>query len=562
MILILLSYIYILYIAVGMGLSFNKWVVLEKYNLLFTVLIGFFTQLIFSTFYAIFQPLDLYFYIVNTAIATVFSVLNYRTAQNIFKNTKTTFNHFSIKSRVIFFSIGFLALLHSSALPFLTDNESYYIQTIKWLNHYGFVKGLSNLHLFLGQTSGWHILQSGFNFYFLDINFNDLNGFLIILSSFFIIENWELYQANKDKNNLFIALFLIAFVFLFLFVDSPSPDLPIFIIVSIIFYLFIDVFKNNTNHINIIAILTLLIILIKATVFPILFLVLILLIKLQKIKHWLFVFILSLISLTGFIVKNSIINGYPLYPTLIGNTLFNFDWQLNTNLQTFYYQAISMYGWQIENWDTFNQLSFIDKFKIWLNLPRLNGILNKLIVLSLVLFPLLIRKRKEMLYIYIYMIIQFVLFYNTSPQYRFFVPILLPIALFISAEIFHKKTVLIHFFIASNIIILLFLGFLGFNFKGITNNDLMKQKQRFITSQILIPRVHTQFKDLKYKSFQIKNLKYFSPVKDSLFFWQTSNGPLPCVNKDMIDYFSTYYNHIPQMRTDNLKDGFKSVNVD
>ena len=64
--------------------------------------------------------------------------------------------------------------------------------------------------------------------------------------------------------------------------------------------------------------------------------------------------------------------------------------------------------------------------------------------------------------------------------------------------------------------------------------------------------------DEEFIEYEIQNLKYFSPSKDSLFFWQTSNGPLPCVNKDMIEYFSTYYNHIPQMRTKNIKDGFLS----
>jgi hypothetical protein len=67
----------------------------------------------------------------------------------------------------------------------LIDNETYYIQTIKWLNEFGFVKGLANLHPFFAQTSGWHILQSAFSFSYLPFSNNDLNGFCLLLGNLF-----------------------------------------------------------------------------------------------------------------------------------------------------------------------------------------------------------------------------------------------------------------------------------------------------------------------------------------------------------------------------------------
>ena len=51
------------------------------------------------------------------------------------------------------------------------------------------------------------------------------------------------------------------------------------------------------------------------------------------------------------------------------------------------------------------------------------------------------------------------------------------------------------------------------------------------------------------------NFYYNSPVNVD-FFWGTANGEIPCVNKKQIDYFEQKYNVKPQMRSDNLKDGF------
>jgi hypothetical protein len=561
MIAILLSYFFILYISLGIGVIFNKWIRLDNYNILFTVLIGFFFQIITSTFYAFYFPVNYYFFLINLTISTLFITCHFSLVKKIIRNTINSFSQFSISSKFLFLTIIIISLIHSSSVPFITDNESYYIQTIKWLNNYGLVKGLANLHLFFGQSSGWHILQSGFNFSFIAPNFNDLNGFLIIITSFFCLEKWGKYKLTGNKNDLFISLIIISLVFLFLFIASPSPDLPTIIIVPIIIYLFVESFHNNNNnstHINLITVLILLVILIKVTVSPILILLLITLVKTKDFKHWKFPIVLSFIALSSFIIKNIVVTGYPLYPLSIGHELINVDWKLNNNLQQVYYQWTSMYGWQMNNWEEFSNLSFINKFWIWLNLPRLDGLLNKLILLSLFLFPFFNYKKKEMLYLYIYFLIQFIIFYITSPQYRFFLPVLLSIGLLISTDLLHKRVNIIKFLFVLNLVLLTLLGVLGLNFEGITNNNIMSMKHSLIPSQVISPRSITQFEDLEFIEYEIQNLKYFSPSKDSLFFWQTSNGPLPCVNKDMIEYFSTYYNHIPQMRTKNIKDGFLS----
>ncbi len=299
-------------------------------------------------------------------------------------------------------------------------------------------------------------------------------------------------------------------------------------------------------------------ILIKVTIFPILLLLLIVLIKTKSLKYWKITAILSFIALFSFVLKNIIVSGYPLYPMSLGNDLVNVDWKLNNNIQAFYYKTTTMYGWQLNNWEEFNKLNFIDKFWTWISLPNLNGILNKLILLIMFVFPFFIRKKKEMYFLYAYCFVQFIIFYLTSPQYRFFTPILLAMSLIIGSQLLHKKFSIIKLLVIANLIILCFIGVFGLKTDNVTNSEIMNKKYAFIPSQIIFPRAITQFENLEFTEYKFQNLNYFSPSKDSIFFWQTSNGSLPCMNKDMIDYFSKYYNHIPQMRTKNIKDGFLS----
>jgi hypothetical protein len=133
-----------------------------------------------------------------------------------------------------------LILAQSATSPFIIDNETYYIQTIKWLNEYGFVPGLANLHLFFGQTSGWHITQSVFSFSFLYDRFNDLNGFCLLIGNYWAFEKLHSYFVTKNKIELVFGLLPITYVFLFQFVNAPSPDVPVYIFGLILFWLYLE----------------------------------------------------------------------------------------------------------------------------------------------------------------------------------------------------------------------------------------------------------------------------------------------------------------------------------
>lgn len=76
----------------------------------------------------------------------------------------------------------------------------------------------------------------------------------------------------------------------------------------------------------------------------------------------------------------------------------------------------------------------------------------------------------------------------------------------------------------------------------------------FSVKNIVFPYSNTK-NNTTFETIQLGNLKYNSPVKND-FFWANGNGDLPCVDKQQLDYFDKYFQVIPQMHTNDLKDGF------
>jgi len=562
MLIILFSWLYIAYISLGMGLILQSCMKFKHNSLFLIILGGLYIQLLFTTFYAYFYAVDQIFVLLNFIIASIFlfKYLNY--VRILVKNSYQLFNTLSIFYKCLSFGIGLLILIQSSGAPFIIDNESYYVQTIKWINHYGLVKGLANLHPFFGQNSGWHILQSSFNFNFLANYLNDLNGFILLIVSFFSIYKVSNYSTSKKRADLFIGLLPIGNLFLFLFIDSPSTDLPIFILSQVVFYFFLEIYiSKNDKYLFYVGIICLLMILIKVTVFPIIILPIILLLRNYSHKILFTLLWFSIISFFVFCFKNYLISGYPLYPLKMGSNWLNVDWIINENVLKFYYQFTEMHAFKVNDWSVYSNLSITQKILTWLNIPFLHGFFNKLVIFLLLFFPFIIRKDKSLFWIYMYSILQFIILFITSPQYRFFFSIILFLGLYTIAYYTPKKEVYIKGLLTIGNMFVLILILLGGNFDRFTSNDMMQNKQPFNWSQIIKPVSNTKYNELTYKKMIEGNLEYHSPEIDNDFFWMTSDGPLPCVNNDQINFFKINYNHIPQLRTDHLKDGFISVPV-
>lgn len=563
MLLIILSWIYILFTTINLGFGLDKIIGLQSKNFAITAVLGLFTATILGSIWAIFGRINIEFHLFLLFLNGFLFLLFKSEILELYQSFIKEFSKLYPALKFYLYLITLLIIAQCAAVPYIIDNESYYIQTIKWINEYGFVKGLANLHIFFGQTSGWHIAQSVFSFSFLYKNFNDLSGFCLLLGTFFSVFKLNLYFESEKKSHLIVGLLPLSNVLLFQFISAPSPDLPVYVLSFMVFFYFLEYFKNaSSQKFNSILILCLFILYIKPTALALLIVPLVFLVHNFKIlKSKLFpCFVVSILILGLFITKNTIITGYPFYPTQLLSFRM-YDFAVPKELVSFYFDETKLYGFFLTKAE-FHTLSYSQILIQWLTFNKINTIFNLVSLILVLLSPIFIYKfyhKKAFWYLYGIMVVQLFVLMITSPQFRFFIHFMLFFGIFILACRVKNKQILTILLFGSTLPILLLLLF-SVKFSLLTHNKLIVDNSRFTLKELLFPHKNSKLKAGFYK-MKIGNLEYYSPDENS-YFWTNGDGKLPCVNAQQIEYFKTYFQYIPQLRTQNIKDGFYSKKLD
>lgn len=558
MLLILISWCYILFTTINLGFAFNKITKLKVANFVILVFLGIVGATILASFWAIFGRINLEFQLF-LLLLNGFVFLKYKSQITIIHNAFLwQLANISRSLKGFLFIVFLLILAQSTSGSHIIDNETYYIQTIKWLNEYGFVKGVANLHIFLGQTSGWHIAQSAFNYSFLYSNFNDLNGFCLLFINVFAVLKLEAI-TNKNQQTLYIGFLPFANILFFQFISAPSPDLAVYILSLIVFYYFLKHFYSITvEAFNLIVVLVLFIIYSKITAFPIIILPIVLLVLnfkklISKIR---ISAILTSIVLFLFIAKNGILTGYPLFPCLCFKDFIAVDYSLPKEIHHFWFNPAKLYDVIVSS-SEFNQSDNFSLFIKWLFDSKLDSVFNGIIIALLLITPIfLLRFKNKTPYwiLYITMILQLALLFMSSPQYRFVLHFVLLFGLVLISRFLKNKKVIVLLLFASLIPAAYTLFF------PIQTNSLIAFGDKPLQLEnVIFPSPNSNIKTT-YSNAKVGNLSYYSPDKKT-YIWVTGDGNLPCLNTKQVEYLKTKLVYIPQQRTANLKDGFYSMPV-
>lgn len=560
MVLILLSWIYIFFTATVFGIAFAKALRIQQFDLVLSPILGLFSITVLATLWAFFGPIAIGFHILLLILSLFFWYKNKETFKSIAENAQQQIKAFSFPVKVSLTITSLLILAQSATLPFIIDNESYYIQTIKWLNEYGFVKGLANLHLFLGQTSGWHITQSVYSFSFLYDRFNDLNGFCLLLGNFFAFQKLHSYFTTGNRMDLVFGLLPLTYVFLFQFVSSPSPDLPIYIFGFILFSVFLQECDWKTRF-SIVSILALFAIFIKITAVVLLFFPLILVLHNFKTLKRQFVKMVVLGSLVFvlFVSKNTMLTGYPLFPLLCFRLDF-LDYTVPSIIMDFFFNQSMLHSFYFSN-SAFDSASVSEIAKHYFLHNGMSGFIGVASVLTLLFAPIIIIKKqlpRALWFVYIAFILLALLLCFSSPQYRFYIYFSLFFWLLITSLLVTNKRLIMGLFTLSFFITAFFV-FVPMSFGALTENKLLGENSTFNIRNVVIPEPNSKWKP-EYRGGSVGNMHFHSPM-DTSFFWVTANGQLPCINTVQLDYFQKGFFIIPQQRSMQLSDGFYSQKI-
>ncbi len=134
MLLILLSWIYIFLTVIGFGAAFSKWLKISAIDVVFTPILGLFGVTLLASIWAFFFPIALGFHCVLFLLSAFFWQQNKTKLLLLLQNTFGQIQSFSKSVKWLFIISSLLILAQCATLPYIIDNETYYIQTIKWLN--------------------------------------------------------------------------------------------------------------------------------------------------------------------------------------------------------------------------------------------------------------------------------------------------------------------------------------------------------------------------------------------------------------------------------------------
>ena len=251
------------------------------------------------------------------------------------------------------------------------DTGLYHSQAVQWIEEYGVVPGLGNLHHRFAYNSAIMCLQALFSMKFLfGQQMHCVNGFMFILFTSYAVTSMK-FVKNK---RIYISDFLRVAFFIYYNMDtsfsSLGSDLISLCLVIYIVIKYVEGIEDDISNIEYycyLSILALIAISFKLSVALIVLIVIYPAYMLIKDKNW--KLIIKLISLgvvltLPFLIRNIIISGYIVYP-FPKLDLFSFDWKMNKYVCLWDAKEVKSWGQGV--CDANLSPTFREWFEIWIN---------------------------------------------------------------------------------------------------------------------------------------------------------------------------------------------------
>ncbi len=470
----------------------------------------------------------------------------------------------SLKEKLILKQSFFLLLastvlaIYSSASSKINDDGLYYTQTIKWVREYGFVHGISNLHVSLGLSSAWHILQSVYIFSD-SVYTNDLNGFVFLIYTFLIVSR----IANKTITLFSITQYSLVLFLSVPFLSAPNPDFPVIVFTAIGLDFFIC--KENFKGIILIACFV-----ITIKISAILLLCLggyCFFIERKKVLESPLLLLVILVIFTLYISKNIFQTGYPLYP-IKAFSVNQLEWKTPEPLLDYFIHGIKSWSYSDEYKpflvENEYQKDIISQLLMLLSRGGAKGLINKFIfgtvLISLILF---IREgiRKTITIsesiMLIFGFLNFIIWLLFAPQYRFILPVFIFFIALLIYNAFNKQNIKNNNWVTNFLIgiysIMFFIGLVGINVLSTNTSKELGQIDKLTSERLVFPSNQYYFESID--SILVNNKFYYHPTQNR-YCWNTN---LPCMSSSYEKIlFENFHLQIFPIGS-SLKQGFRLI---
>ena len=364
-------------------------------------------------------------------IADLFRVVLKKTLS--FKNekiSKTAMIH-----AVLVMAAFILFLLIACQRAYHADTDLYHAQSIRWIEEYGIVKGLGNLHHRFAFNSAFMSLQALYSWAFLiNQSMHVMNAYLCMLVTIYALISCSCLQGKYKGSDCFKLAILLYNIMNVGTMASPGTDN--FVLLFLLYILskwcdYIESKNEQTEAYGVLCLLALYALTVKVSVAMIMLLVIKPAVELLKEKRYKSIIIMvfaGIFILLPFCFRNFVISGYFLYPAT-ATGFFDVDWKMMPYSVNFDKQEITSRArgiYEIERYSTACNMSFIEWIPIWWSDKELW--LKIMLLVNIALLPVflvinivrIIRKNVSYdIVVNMTVIIQFIYWLMTAPNSRY-----------------------------------------------------------------------------------------------------------------------------------------------
>lgn len=281
-------------------------------------------------------------------------------------------NKTALKYIVLVIGVLTITFLKYASMPVVKyDTYLYHAQTIRWIEEYGIVPGLGNLHNRLAYNSSVLSLQALFSLKFMwGRSLHSINGFIGLLFISYAVCSLKVVRTYKFYVSDFFRVALIYYIVSQNdSVSSPNTDFFALVMVLYLLVKWIDLIEEKKMAVEPYVCLCLLCIFsvsLKLSAVMITLLILSPLLKLIRKRQWkrlgIYV-VLGMLVILPFLIRNVIISGYLIYsyPEL---DIFNFDWKMPEYTLLYDRNEIKSWAMGVRDGNRY-RVPFAEWFPVW-----------------------------------------------------------------------------------------------------------------------------------------------------------------------------------------------------
>ncbi|WP_044913825.1 LIC_10190 family membrane protein [Butyrivibrio sp. WCE2006] len=276
------------------------------------------------------------------------------------------------------------------------DTDLYHAQAIRWIEEFGVIKGLGNIHVRLGYNSASFALSALYSGAFMGKPMHAMAGYFALLLAWQCADLKNIVRRGHPVLSDFVRVMAIYYLFtVFDEIVSPASD---YFMATMVFYIVIhwlDLFANHEKAFlphALLAIFAVYITTIKLSAAPLVLLSIYPIVRIIRkrgksgVRAILLCVLFCFIITVPYFVRNVILTGYLVYP-FPQVDLFNVSWKIPVETAFNDAHEITAYGRGFTDLSAYSE-PFISWFPRWVS--DLSAFNKLMFALDLISFPVYI----------------------------------------------------------------------------------------------------------------------------------------------------------------------------